>query len=147
MERSGIGPDSKEETNMETVEMDLMQAQIAELTTEVTRLQRSAGGEVVVNIDTENETASMSSDEIVAELRKGKKVIGITEIKDADGEPGAYIITYYNVTYVQYFPTNPDESQRCLVDMTALTAYPEVYSVVIDGAKHITFNLYELDHQ
>lgn len=28
---------------METVEMDLMQAQIAELTTEVTRLQRSAG--------------------------------------------------------------------------------------------------------
>lgn len=71
---------------METVEMDLMQAQIAELTTEVTRLQRSAGGSnpVVFNAVVESEelttiTCDLPLDKVISKTRSGVPVVLIYE--------------------------------------------------------------------
>lgn len=78
---------------METVEMDLMQAQIAELTTEVTRLQRSAGGaeykveitDLVVQplaggsqITSANVNKTWS--ELTAAINSGKTIVFITTV-------------------------------------------------------------------
>lgn len=68
---------------METVEMDLMQAQIAELTTEVTRLQRSAGGsgnDVIFNVTGDDQdnlviTCDISRSEATARIKAGGRAI------------------------------------------------------------------------